>query len=267
MVIHCGALASPWGPSERFDAINVGGTENVVAACRAEGAALVHVSTPSLFVTGRDRIGLDTNAAWADPPPNAYARTKGEAERIVQRSVGDGLRAAIIRPRALIGSGDTVLLPRLLRAARAGVVPLIGGGRALVDATVVDNASDALLLAGDALLGGRIASGSTYNLSDGDPRTVRELLVLIGNALGVPVRTRSVPYGVAWGVAGVLEIVARMRRGPEPLLTRYGVAAMGRSLTLDSTRARQELGWTPRIGIDHAIPEAVAQHVANETAP
>ena len=253
LVVHCGALAAPWGPEAAFRRANVDGTWHVAAACRAEGAALVHVSTPSVYADGSARLGLTEASAWAARPANAYARTKGEAERVVQRFVATGLRAVILRPRALVGPGDTTLLPRLLRAAARGAVPLVGGGRALIDTTVVDNAADACRLAARALLDGRADPGRAYNVSDGAPRPFAELVARLGEALGRPLPTRVVPFGAALAAATALEAAARLGIGGEPLLTRYGVGVLGRSVTLDSTRARRELGWAPRVPLEDAL--------------
>ena len=252
LVIHCGALSAPWGPRAAFERANVVGTENVVAACRAAGAALVHISTPSVYADGRARLGLDESAPFAARPANAYARTKAEAERVVQCAVGQGLRAVIVRPRALVGPGDTAIVPRLLRAADRGAVPLVGGGDALVDATVVDNAADVCLAAARALLDGRIPSGRDYNVSDGDPRPLWEVVARLGAALGRDLPTRRVPFGVAYAAAALLEGIAAVTRR-EPLVTRYGIAVLGRSVTLDSARARRELGWAPRRTLDDAL--------------
>ena len=264
LVIHCGALAAPWGPQAAFQRSNVDGTWHVAAACRAEGAALVHVSTPSVYADGTERLGLTEASAWAARPANAYARTKAEAERMVQRFVATGLRAVVLRPRALLGAGDTTLLPRLLRAAARGPLPLIGGGAALIDTTVVDNAADACRLAARALLDGRIAPGRDYNVSDGAPRPFAELVDLLADALGCPISTRTVPLGVALAAATALETAARIGGG-EPLLTRYSVGVLGRSVTLDSTRARRELGWAPRVSLEDALAEFVAD--LNEGTP
>ncbi|MFX0590873.1 SDR family NAD(P)-dependent oxidoreductase, partial [Glaesserella parasuis] len=46
-----------------------------------------------------------------------------------------------IRPRAIVGPNDTVLLPRILRAAGRGRFPLPGGGEALIEPTDVRDAA------------------------------------------------------------------------------------------------------------------------------
>ena len=53
-----------------------------------------------------------------------------------------------LRPRLIWGPGDANLLPRLVERARAGRLPWVGDGAALVDSTYVDNARDALEIQG-----------------------------------------------------------------------------------------------------------------------
>src|SRR5262245_29293526 len=46
-VYHAGALSAPWGRSADFHAINVGGTEHVIAGCAQHGVGrLIVVSSP-----------------------------------------------------------------------------------------------------------------------------------------------------------------------------------------------------------------------------
>ena len=57
------------------------------------------------------------------------------------------LATVSLRPRAVIGPRDTVLLPRLLRAARTGVLPMPGQGGALIELTDARDVVDAFLAA------------------------------------------------------------------------------------------------------------------------
>jgi len=102
-----------------------------------------------------------------------------------------GLDAVILRPRAIFGETDTALLPRLLRVARRGYLPLIDGGRAIVDLTYVENAADALIAAAIRPQG---FSGEAFNISNGEPVAIRDLFARIAHGLGLQVRTISIPF-------------------------------------------------------------------------
>lgn len=251
-VFHSGALSSPWGPYESFFQANVVGTRHVVAGCRAHGVKrLIHVSTPSLYFDFNDRLNIRED----DPLParfvNAYAETKRLAELEVDRAFAGGLPAITIRPRALFGPGDTTIMPRLIRAAEKGFLPLFGDGGTMIDVTYVENVVDALLLCQRAP---ESALGKKYNITNGEPQRLVEFLPRAFDALGLRYVPLRVPFDVAMGLATTMEIAARtLGRGQEPLLTRYAVGLLGKSQTLDITAARQALGYSPRVSVEEGI--------------
>lgn len=247
-VFHAGALSSPWGAYAEFYASNVLGTKNVIAGCfRHKVGRLIHVSTPSLYFDFRDRFDISEQDPLPARPVNHYAATKRLAEDGVDRAHSRGLPVITIRPRALFGPGDQAILPRLIRANQRSWVPMINGGHALIDVTYVDNVVDALLCcmgAPDGLLGRK------YNITNGEPMYMKDLLHQLFTRLGVPLLQAPVPWPVAYALAGGMELAARLFGGQkEPLLTRYTVGVLAKSQTLDITAAREELGYRPRVSI------------------
>lgn len=257
VVMHCGGLSSAWGSAAAFHAANVAGTRNVVAAARRHGVRrLIFISTPSVYFDYTARLDVGEDAPLAKRAVNAYAASKIAAEGIVRAAMRDGLPAVIVRPRAIVGPGDTALLPRLLRVAARGRVPLIDGGAALIDLTYVDNVVDALVAIATAP--GHI-DGRTYNVTNGEPRTVAALLRHITAALRLKARFVAVPFAVAYSAAYALEAVARALPGrPEPALTRYTVGVLGRSQTLSIAAARRDFGYVPRVSLDDGIERTAA---------
>ena len=56
-VLHNAAKAGAWGSKEEYFSANVSGTDNVIAACRAQGIGrLVYTSTPSVTHSGRSPV-------------------------------------------------------------------------------------------------------------------------------------------------------------------------------------------------------------------
>jgi nucleoside-diphosphate-sugar epimerase len=257
IVVHCGGFSSAWGPASAYRAANVDGTRHVVdAARRHDVRRLVFISTPSLYFDFTSRLNIAEDAPLAKRPVNHYAASKRAAELIVREAARGGLRAVIVRPRAIIGPGDAALLPRLLRVAAKGRLPLIDGGRAIIDLTYVENVVDALV----AIATGPAAiDGKTYNVTNGEPATVASLLQRIVDALALRVRFVGVPFGLAYALASALEAAARARPGcPEPALTRYGVGVLGRSQTLSIDAARRDFGYRPRIALAEGIERTAA---------
>ncbi len=196
-VVHLAAKVGVVGGWEEYRSINVDGTANVLAAARQAGIGrVVHVSSPSVAHGGEALVG-----AGADPPVLGrrrayYAESKAIAE--IARPGRDVGRPGVvaIRPHLVWGPGDTQLVGRIVERARAGRLALVGGGRALVDTTYIDNAVSALVAALDAVRPGAACAGRAYVIANGEPRPIRDLIAGICAAAGVEFAPRDVPLAV-----------------------------------------------------------------------
>jgi nucleoside-diphosphate-sugar epimerase len=246
-VVHCAAYAAPFGDVETFRRANVAGTAEVLQACReAQVPRLVHVSTPSVYFEYRDRLGICETEALP-PPVNEYARTKAEGEELVRQA--PFLESVILRPRALFGPWDQTLFPRLLRVIERGAIPLMRGGRALLDLTYVDNAVDGIWLALTHPLAHRTV---TYNLSNGEPIELSALLAKVAEHFKVRLRTVRLPWGVVAGASSLMEAWGSVVR-KEPLFTRYGAGVLAFSQTLDLGAIKRDLGYRTRVSLDEGL--------------
>jgi len=129
--------------------------------------------------------------------------------------------------------------------ARAGNFAWIGGGTARTSTTHVANLVHALELALTRGEGGR-----AYFVADDGERTLREFLSAMAATAGVDLGTRVVPKALARALARVVEGSWRLlgvRR--QPPLTRFAAEMMSATITVDTTRARQELGYAPVITV------------------
>ncbi|WP_235426560.1 3-oxoacyl-[acyl-carrier-protein] synthase III C-terminal domain-containing protein [Xanthomonas cerealis] len=123
---------------------------------------------------------------------------------------------------------------------------IVRGGRAMIDVCCVESAVAAALA---ALRAEHLGDGRAYNISNGTPIAVRDLLTQLFAALQLRVRLLPVPrrLALALALATLGEQIALRRRGqPEPRLSRYGIGVLGYSQTLDISRARRELGYAAR---------------------
>ncbi|MFO1033394.1 MAG: NAD-dependent epimerase/dehydratase family protein [Hyphomicrobiales bacterium] len=246
-VIHSAALSAPWGRRADFLHHNVAGTGLVVRAAEAAGVArLIHISSSSVTFAFRDQFNI--NETWPLPPPvNAYAESKQKAEDETRRFPG---ALFIMRPRGLFGPGDPHLLPRLLRVMRRGRLPLLRGGAALADITDVAAAADAALVMAEA----PAQCAGTYNISQGEPISIRDLVETIGRELHITAQWRALPSGLAFTGARLLETVARLDPWQrEPLVTAYGLGLFAYSQTLDLAAARERLHWQPKIALHDSL--------------
>jgi nucleoside-diphosphate-sugar epimerase len=253
VVFHCAALSSPWGDVKAFEAANVTGTAHVLAAARqAAIRRVVVVSSPSVYFDFRHRQAIREDEPLPVRQVNAYAASKRAAEDLARAAAAAGQDCVILRPRGIIGPWDQALAPRLARVARRGWVPLPGGGEALVDVTCMANVVDALLAAATA---GPEVAGRTYNISNGAPVRVADLVAGALGAMGIAARLRAIPAGAAIIAGRLMEVAARLTGGWEPPVTAYSMALLAYDQTLDIGAARRDLDWLPRQGLAEGLAE------------
>ncbi|WP_411338629.1 NAD-dependent epimerase/dehydratase family protein [Sphingopyxis sp. J-6] len=244
-VIHAAALSASWGPKEAFVRANVTATARLLDAARAAACRhFVFISSPSIFASFRDRENIGIDAAPADPPLNDYARTKLAAERMVLAADSADMACCAIRPRALVGPGDRVILPKLAELAMRRRMPLPGGGHARVEFTDLRDAADAILLAEDRAPD---IGGIAINISGGRPVAVRDVAERLAAVLGTDPELVALPVRLARIIAVVAEGWGRLTRSAaEPVLTRYTLATLACSQSFDMTPAERLLGFRPR---------------------
>ena len=253
VVVHCAGLSGIWGDYDLYYRANVTGTENLLRACAGTGVRrFVNLSSPSIYFDFHDRLNVTEDFL---PPRFAdnYARTKYQAEVRVANAHSDQLRTLSIRPRMVLGAGDHNLFPRMIANHRAGQLMRIGEGRNIVSTTHIAN----LLLALDcAVFGPDSVTGDVYNITDGQPQLLWDMISRMLAAVGEPPVTRQAPYPVAMAAASLMEGWYRLRRSEEePRLMRLKVAMLGLSFTLSIDKAQRKLGYKPIHTVDGAISE------------
>lgn len=264
VVLHLAAKVDVVGPWAEYEQTNVAGTRAVVDACRQHGVrALVHVSTPSVAHAGRALVGVGAGTADPAEARGNYARSKAIAETLALKADSANLAVLAIRPHLVWGPGDAQLVGRIIDRARAGRLPLIGSGAALIDSTYVDNAVDALLAA--VRVCGQVR-GEALVVSNGEPRPVAEILRLLCRAAGVPGPRGRVPYPLAAAAGSIIEGAwAVSRRRDTPPLNRFLAEQLATAHWFDQRRTREALRWQPRVSLDEGFAQ-LAAHYAKGSA-
>ena len=245
-VIHLAAKVAPVGAWEDFEAINVRGTERLLEAAAAAGVSrFVYVSSPSVAHSGTSIIGGGADPADPEHTSGHYATSKAMAEVAALGASSEVMPVVAIRPHLVIGPGDTQLIGRVLERAEQGRLALVGSGLALIDATWVDNAADALVAALDRC---PEVAGEAFVISNGEPRTVHELLSRITRAAGFDWSPRSVPRRVAIAGGTLVErLWERTGRDGEPPITGFAAEQLSTAHWFDQRRTREALRWEPQV--------------------
>ena len=246
VVFHCAARSSPWGKYELFYNDNVIATKNVLSAMKKHNIPkLVHVSTPSIYFDFTDQREVKESYR-AKKFVNAYAQTKHEAELLVLAS---NLEVSIIRPRGIFGEYDTVLIPRLEKVAKKGFLPLIKNRDALVDITYVGNVVHAMYLCATK----ELPKKSVFNITNDEPLAISKIFKMVMQSLGKEVKYKSIGYKTMMNLARVLEFIAKMSFGNEPMITKYGVGLIAHDQTLDLQKAKEILGYESQFTIEEGL--------------
>ncbi|GGN30493.1 3-beta hydroxysteroid dehydrogenase [Lentzea pudingi] len=242
LVFHSAALTARGGSRRAFWSVNVQGTKNVLqSARRASVRRLIHVGTEAALMGGQALVNVDETAVLRPDSAAPYASSKAVAEQLVLGAYGEGLETVAVRPRFVWGRGDTTVLPELLDAVRRGRFAWIGGGRHLIDTTHVDNAVEGLLLAAD-----RGRPGQAYFVTDGEPVVFRDFITALLATQGVVAPRRSMPVGVANALTKMGEALWQtLRLKGAPPVDRMSFWLSSQECTIDITKARTELGYTP----------------------
>ena len=256
-IFHNAAKAGAWGSYESYHLANVVGTQNVIDACRAHGIGrLVYTSTPS--VTHRKTHPVEGGTAdtvpYGDHLKAPYAATKQVAEKLVIAANDTALATVSLRPRLIWGVGDNQLLPRLVERAKAGRLRFVGDGNNRVDTTYVDNAAQAHFDAFQHLHPGAACAGRAYFISNGEPRSVREIVNGLLGAAGAPQVDKTIPFGVAYAAGIVCEgLWHALPLTGEPPMTRFLAEQLSTTHWYDMAPARRDFGYVPRVSIHEGL--------------
>ena len=253
-IIHGAARVGVVGSQKEFYDTNVHGTENILRAAEQHSISrLVFVSTPSVAHTGSSLIGAPAGVAEIGRSRSYYAESKAIAERTVLNSRSSRMAVVAIRPHLVWGPGDTQLVGRIVERAASGQLAVIGTGNALVDSTYIDNAISAHIAALDALHIGSDCDGKAYVISNGEPRTVNELMRSMCESAGVPFKPRHLSLALGIRLGSLVERLWPLVFSSEPPVTRFIAEQLGTAHWFDQRVVKNDLKWVPSVTIDEGF--------------
>ncbi|RWZ84697.1 NAD-dependent epimerase/dehydratase family protein [Glutamicibacter sp. HZAU] len=262
-VIHLAAKVSFTGQWEDFVATNIDGTSNLLEASKESGVKdFVFVSTPSVAHFGDSLAGAGAGEADPQQARGFYARSKAAAELEALGNDSPGFRVTAIRPHVVWGPGDTQLVERVIARAKAGRLPLLDHGAALIDTTYIDNAAAAIVRGLERM---DHAHGRALVVTNGEPRPVGELIAGICQAGGAPAPKLNVPGWLARGAGSVIEklwLAAGSRNlvHDEPPMTRFLAEQLSTAHWFDQRATHEILDWKPEVTIDEGLQKLAAHY-------
>ncbi len=213
---------------------NVEGTRNVVEACIAKGVRrLIVTSSISAYgpVSGviTEKTPSLASTSWVN-----YEKTKWVAQQVALAAVPRGLEVVVLQPGAIMGAYDIGTWSRMFLMVRDGKLPAVPlAGLSFAHVREVVNAHIAAADRGE--------NGGCYLLAGEEARMldlVREISVLVNK----PAPTREAPAFVVRAIAAIGDFISTFT-GVEPSVTPEIAAGLGGERSVDSTKARTELGF------------------------
>ena len=234
-------------------------TKNLLNAAKSKKVKkFIFFSSPSVYFRFKHQLDLKESDILPKPI-NIYSSSKREAEKLVQSS---GIPYVILRPRALIGRWDKVIIPRILRAHREGRLMRMGDETNRVDITPVSNVVDAIIL---ALNAEKKAVNQIYNISNGRPELLWPILDNLFLELKLAPPSKKISLRLVLVLAKLMELHAKFLNGyKEPALTIYGVGTLTMSFGMDISKAKEVLGYEPKQSVQEALDEFVEWYKSEE---
>ena len=261
--LHAGAPFSAREDYAPYRAANVELTQRMLAASAEAGVRrFVFTSTTGVYRPG---VASPISVEGALAPLSAYGRSKVEAEAAVRDYGARGLSFTIVRPSATYGPGDRHFLPAALAMARMRRVPLVDGGRHLVDFGYVSDVARLMVQAAAA----PAAAGATYNAASGNPQPLRALFDVHAELTGrAPPAILAVPAGLCRGLGPLLPVATRLfAPGMSALVTRDALAYLSRDVYYDMSGAYDDFGYRPAIDFRAGLALVLASGGLDATAP
>jgi dihydroflavonol-4-reductase len=253
-LIHTAAVTDVWPAKNRQSwLINFELVQLIIQALKTSSIKkMIHVGTANSFgfgsfeKPGDEQTPFNKGIALFD-----YILSKKTAQDFLLQQAQDKppVPVVILNPTFMIGSGDSkpgsgAMIVSLMKGKVPGYT---NGGRSF--ASVKDVASAAVV----AIKKGRI--GECY-IVGGVNLSYRKFFDVVSHVSGIKPLKRFIPTWLAISIAGVLEIVAKLKRR-KPVLTINMAKVSGQYHFYDSSKASRELDYqiTP---IEESIQEAVA---------
>lgn len=238
-------------PDSHYRAVNFEGTGHLLQAALEAGVRkFVYCSTCGVHGNIDNPPG-DENSPIR--PHDYYQQTKYEAEPVVLDYGQKGLESTILRPNAIFGPGDLGRFYLIFKQLSRGWFPMFGSGKVLYHPLYVDNFMDAFVL---AMAPGK-GVGQAYLIADEEYVTIEDLVRRAAAAMGVEARFRHFPV---WPIVAAGHVVETLCKpfGIDPPIHPRRVDWYRQTRAFRIDKARSELGYRPRIGLDEGLRRACA---------
>jgi len=235
-IYHCAGVIKR---EELMEPVNVRGTQNVVEAAIAHNCRLIHLSSAGVVGNTKEKV-VDEETPCN--PYSLYEKTKLRAEEIVRQGIDSGLKAQILRPTIVFGTGrapedDSFL--QLIRSITSGRYRNIRGGDGIYNIIYAGEVARAM----SALDNDAIPNGSVFIINT--PLRFSEFASIISAASGKnTVKIGNIPYAAALAAAAAFSFLSLLT-GRKRSLTFSRLKALTEKRTFSQDRLLNETPYRP----------------------
>lgn len=245
--------------------VNVKGTQNVVDACVAQKVPrLLYTSSSSVVFQGKSHYYINEDAPYAKHPMDFYTQTKAEGEKVILAANSKGgLATVALRPSAIFGEGDKLIVPTTVAKCKEGKMKyVIGNGKNEMDWTYVGNVALGHLQAAEHLSLDSPLAGKPYFLTNDDPMPSFTFLGHILHGLGYPRPSKKLPatllfvlaFIFVWFISPIFKLFGK-EVSTEFTPNRIKLVSVNRTFSIE--RAKRDFGYKPKVGMQEAISRTV----------
>ncbi len=233
-------------PDSYYYDVNVNGTRNVLEAAEACNVKrVVYCSTQGVHGHVTQPPGNENSPI---APADYYQQTKYEGEEVTQEFIKKGLNCIILRPTAIYGPGDPERFFMIFKRVKKGMFPMFGSGKTFYHPLYIDNLVDAFVLTLDLDKG----KGGVYLIADEEYVPIKTLVEKVAAAMQAKVKIPHFPFTPMLIIGHIVEKLCKPFGITPPIFPRR-VDWFRQVRAFDITKARTDLGYVPRVGLDEGL--------------
>lgn len=265
VVVHLAAIRSNWGDEKEFNRIN----SQSIANLFIKNSKIKHIIiTSSVYAMGKlDKLPADETASVH--ALDLYGKSKKLAEQKTKEcSIKNNIPYTIIRPSIVYGPEDNDLgmIVKMIKLIKEGKFIIIGDGKNLLHLIYIDDLIDGFM----KVIKSR-GRNETYIMASQEPIKLNDLVLLIQKNLRINKRIKRIPWAVAYIAAMIFETFYNLSYKllpilfkDEPLLSKMKVQTLTENWFYDISKAKKNLGFSPRVSYNAGIKKVVNWYLKNE---
>jgi 3beta-hydroxy-Delta5-steroid dehydrogenase / steroid Delta-isomerase len=244
-------------------AANVGGVENLIAACHAQGVSrFVHTSSVDVCFNSEVDLEMNEHTPYATNMSCVYTETKIAGEKIALGANGkNGLLTTVLRPDGIYGPGNNVMLDEMFTQVTKGrLVATIGFPGAVHDHIYIDNLVHAEIQIAKQLVATSPVCGKAYFVTDNHPLPLFEFMRPLIEGLGYEMPKLNIPYRPVLGFLRLWQYLHFRIGFPAPPFTPHEIRKLAISHRPSSEAAKRDFGYEPIVTPGEAITRCLAHY-------